>query len=228
MIFSNDCYIENKCLKHAKDECEPDSFCIKLFKYDKLCDEAMLSKKQRQYLALRIDGDGTDREEFSKLKELEKWSERFVQDGRNLYLFSTGCGNGKTSWALRIIQSYFHQIWFKSDISCRALFVSVPKFFLMLKASLSKENDYINHIKSNVDNCDLVVWDDIGTKVGTEFEIENLLNIISNRLDSGKANIYTSNMTPDQLRERVGERLYSRIINMSDTIELHGADKRGI
>ena len=33
-------------------------------------------------------------------------------------------------------------------------------------------NEYITHIKKYVTDCDLVVWDDIGTKIGTEFEID--------------------------------------------------------
>lgn len=98
----------------------------------------------------------------------------------------------------------------------------------MLKDNISSKNDYITHIKEYVADCDVVIWDDIGTKVGTEFEIENLLNIISNRIDNGKTNIYTSNITPDMLQSRVGERLYSRVVNMSECVQLAGSDKRGI
>ena len=64
------------------------------------------------------------------------------------------------------------------SIQCKFLFISVPKFFILLKDNITNKNDYIQHIRENITNCDLVIWDDIGTKVGTEFEIENMLNII--------------------------------------------------
>ena len=98
----------------------------------------------------------------------------------------------------------------------------------MLKDNIREGNEYISHIKNNVLDCDLVIWDDIGTKMGTEFEIENLLNIIDARISNNKSNIYTSNMSPAQLNERVGERLYSRIVNTAYNIELKGKDKRGL
>lgn len=215
-------------MKYARGLCKSDDndFCIKLFKIDALYNLSLISDQQRKYVSLRIDANGTDREEFVQLKDLETNIVSFVNSGKNLYLYSSNCGNGKTSWALRLCQKYIENIWYKTDIECKVLFISVPKFFLMLKDNITHQNDYIKRIKENVNTCDLVVWDDIGTKVGTEFEIENLLSIVNNRIDNGKSNIYTSNMNPEQLNERVGERLYSRIINMSMNIQLHGADKR--
>jgi len=228
LILSNDCFTKDICAKFKKGHCVDGEFCIKLFKLNALYDQALISDKQRQRINLRIDADGTDRNEFQRLQNIENDILNFVNEGCNLYLYSTTCGNGKSSWALRLIQSYFNKIWPSATIECKALFVNVPKFFLALKDNISVKSDYIQHIKDNVAECDIVVWDDIGTKVGTEFEVENLLNIINNRIDNGKSNIYTSNITPVQLQERVGERLYSRIINLSTNIELRGMDKRGL
>lgn len=229
MICVQNCYLKDSCMKYKRGSCNiGDDFCIKLFKIDSLYNLSLMSEQQRKYTSLRIDADGTDREQFLQLKNIEDDIVNFVNQGRNLYLYSQNCGNGKTSWALRFCQRYIQSIWYNTEIKCRVLFISVPKFFIMLKDNISHENDYIKHIKENVVDCDLVVWDDIGTKVGTEFEVENLLNIVNNRIDNGKSNIYTSNMIPKQLNERVGERLYSRIVNLSSNVELHGMDKRGL
>lgn len=228
MSLCDNCFTRNKCAKYSKGQIVESDFCIKNFKLGALYDLSLMSEKQRQHTDLRIDSNGTDREQFLFLNSTSKDIEKFVETGSNLYLYSTTCGNGKTSWALRLLQCYLNKIWYKSEVTCRALFINVPKFFLMLKDNISQKNDYIEHIKRYVTECDIVVWDDIGTKVGTEFEVENLLNIINNRIDNGKSNIYTSNMSPEQLKICVGERLYSRIINMSANIELRGIDKRGL
>lgn len=183
-------------------------------------------------MPLYIDKDETDKDEFIRLNAIEKNILSFVESGKNLYLYSTNCGNGKTSWAIRLIQSYFDSVWPKADMGerpCKALFISMPNFFIQLKNSISKQNDYINFIKENILDCDLVVWDDIGTKAGTEFEMENFLSILDSRLSSGKSNIYTSNIPPNDLMEFIGARLYSRVVNQSsELIFLRGKDKRGI
>ena len=127
-----------------------------------------------------------------------------------------------------MIQSYFNKIWPESNLQCRALFINVPRFLLTLKDSISNTSEYIDHIKENVLNTDLVVWDEVGVKSLTTYEHENLLNLINTRLDNGKSNIYTSNLFGSELQEKIGERLYSRIINLSTNIELKGKDKRGI
>lgn len=229
MITSKDCYLFERCKKYKKDNCSlsDDMFCIKLFKLNYLYDEALLSAKQRVYTPLYIDADGTDREQFKQLKGIEDSIEQFVSEGKNLYLHSSTCGNGKTEWSIRLIQAYFNAIWHKCDLNCKALFINVPRFLLSLKDNISNKSDYIEHIKSHILDADLVVWDELGIKDATQFEHEHLLNLINNRIDYNKSNIYTSNLTPWELKERLGDRLHSRIVNLSIDVELFGRDKRG-
>jgi DNA replication protein DnaC len=104
----------------------------------------------------------------------------------------------------------------------------VPRFLLALKDNITAENSYVEYIKENVFEADLVIWDDIAAKMGSEFELTHLLNIIDNRLALGKSNIYTSNLNRQQLYTALGERLTSRIANMSIDIELFGSDKRNL
>lgn len=224
MINTSECWLKNNCKKY--DDCG--DFCIKLYKLNELYNLALISNTQRQHVNLRIDEDGTDRDSFKMLKDIEMNIEKFVSDGQNIYIHSTRVGNGKTSWSLRLIQSYFDKIWHKSDTTCRALFIHVPRYLLALKDSLNSKSDYVDYIKKNIFEADVVIFDEIGTKVATTFEFENLLSLINTRIDMGKSNIYTSNMTDEEFKEKLGDRLYSRVTNMSVNIELFGQDKRGI
>ena len=190
MVEVKDCWLKDTCLRYGN--CE--SFCMKLFKLDQLYEKALVSLNLRKHVNLRPDGNGTDREEFKQLKSFTDNIEEFVNSGKCLYIHSNTTGNGKTSWALRIAQAYVDRVWYKCDMSCKVLFISVPKFLILLKDNISSKNEYITHIKDVVADCDLVIWDDIGTKAGTEFEIENMLNIIDNSLCNGTSNIYTSNL----------------------------------
>ena len=230
IICANSCWL-NSCKKLTSGTCHksPDEFCQKIFRLHELFKDALLSDTQmmNSKMQLYVDADGTDTEPFKALLNIEQNIETFVSEGHNLYLFSPYAGNGKTSWAIRLVGSYFDKVWHKY-VSGKALFINVPRFLLELKSSLSRQSDYIDHIKQNILSVDLVVWDDIGTKVGTEFELENLLSYINSRIDLGKSNIYTSNICPDKLDDVLGGRLYSRIVSMSTQVGLYGSDKRGL
>lgn len=216
------CFLFDVC--NHKD-CDKD-FCLRKYKMDSLYSAALMTEQQKHHVILKIDQDGTDLEQFKQLSEIEKTIDTFISEGKNLYLHSANCGNGKSSWSLRLAQAYFNKIWARTDIKCRVLFISVPRFLLALKDNISVKSPYVEYIKENVLEADLVIWDDIAAKMGSEFELTHLLNIIDNRLALGKSNIYTSNLNRQQLYTALGDRLTSRIANMSIDIELHGADKR--
>ena len=231
MPLSSSCYLTSTCWKfqNGNTSCkEADSFCPRLFRMNYLFDQSLMSIKQRQHKPLRLDEDGTDRQQFNKLKSIEENIEKFAETGTNLYIHSPISGNGKTEWSLRLLQSYVSKVWFKSDLRCRVLFINVPRYLISLKESITTPSEYVNHIKKNIFTADIVVFDEIGIKAATTFEFENLLNFINTRIDLGKSNIYTSNLTSQELNERLGPRLYSRILNMSVDIEFAGSDKRGL
>lgn len=223
MTENKDCWLKDEC--NQKD-CG--SFCMRLFKLDYLYKEALISASQRKHVALRIDADGTDEQAFSALKNIENNIESFISQGKNLYIHSTNTGNGKSSWALRFIQTYFNRVWLKSSLRCRALFINVPRFLLSLKENISERSDYVAHIKENILTCDIVIWYDIATKQTSIFESEHLYSMIEARIAEGKSNIFTSNLTAEEMHKALGDRLYSRIVNLSQDIELKGSDKRGI
>ena len=218
------CWLEDQC---NKKDC--DKFCLRKFKLDYLYNQSLLSYEQRKKIGLRIDNNSLlDKPVFDRLRNVELNIVDFIINGNNLYLWSHITGNGKTAWSIRLMQDYFNKIWPSSDLSCRALFINVPKFFLALKDNISEKSEYIAQIKSNVLKADLVVWDEVALKTLTPFEMENLLSLINNRIDLGKANVYTSNISPSELLNLVGDRLYSRIINKSEILEFREKDKRKI
>lgn len=225
MISSDQCWLKNNC---KKLHCNNQEGCLILFKLDYLYNEANIPLNLRAYMPLRVDSDGTDLEQFKRLKAIQDNIVDFVNEGRQLYIYSSQAGNGKTSWSLRLLQSYFNKIWLKSALTCRGLFINVPYFLLALKDNISNKSEYIQHIKDNVEKCDIVIWDDISNKAGTEFEISHLLSMINSRIMNGKTNIYTSNINPEKLQDYLDIRLASRIATNSEKIQFNGGDKRGL
>jgi DNA replication protein DnaC len=83
--------------------------------------------------------------------------------------------------------------------------------------------------------ADLLVLDDLGAERATEWVEEMLHLIVNTRYNERRATIFTSNYPiqapsdakyAETLLERVGFRLYSRLQEMCDFIELKGVDYR--
>lgn len=221
--MDNKCWLYNSC-----NHIDCNSFCLKRYKLNYLYEEALITEKQRMHTKLYLDKAGTDAHAFAILSNFQNNILDFVNNGTNLYIHSTNCGNGKTSWALRLAQTYLNKIWYNSNLECKVLFINVPRFLLALKDNISEKSDYVKHIKENVLKADLVIWDEIGSKGLTQFEHENILSYINARIDSNKSNIYTSNLTDTELHTAIGDRLASRICNQSINIEFFGGDMRGV
>ena len=220
------CYLSEKCKLFREGGCLFPNFCIKKFKIDKFFDLALLSETQRKNVDLYLDATNNDYNTFVELSRIRSDILNFVKNGHNLYIYSSLTGNGKTSWAIKLLQAYISKVWYERELTCVCLFVSVPRYLLSIKDAISNNNEYAKHIKANVLNADIVVWDDIATKGMTEFETENVLSIIDARINMGKSNIFTSNISKEELPLYVGDRLGSRIIGTSEPIQFFGQDKR--
>lgn len=217
------CWYKNVCTK--KENCSSDITCPRHFKMCYLVHMATMKGKQKY--TIQLYPDDVDYNSFVRLKEIQKNIEQFVNDGKNLLIYSKGTGNGKTEWAKKFILSWFGEIWHKTDFKCRGLFISMPQLMQAMKENISKENEYFQYVNQEIANADLVIWDELNYKDMTQYEQEYMLNIISQRVGIGKSNIYTTNYDLQTIEKKLGNRLASRIVGCSELIELKGSDKRG-
>ena len=213
------CWYKRICTENCTENCIRYKLMYSLFKQsnlpEALWDYKSLTCKDKDYKAF---------------KELQTKSDailNFIANGNNLYIYSENCGNGKTTWAIRLMYSYFDKIWHKSCFDCKALFVSVPKFLYNCKRSISQDVKGFEELCNLINEVDLVIWDDIGEMKASDYEHQILFQYIDDRINSKKSNIYTSNKNKEQLEDVLGVRLASRIYNCSECIEFVEEDKRG-
>ena len=168
-----------------------------------------------------------DIEAYRTLADIKSDIVDFVECGSNLYIASDRTGNGKTSWAIKIMLKYFDSIWAGNGFRPRALFIHVPTFLLKCKDFNNKDEKF-EEIKNLLPDIDLVVWDDIASTDVSAYDYSKLLMYIDNRLLNGLSNIFTGNYADRcRLEKRVGMKLASRI--WSDTTEViifEGGDMR--
>ena len=120
--------------------------------------------------------------------------EENVELGEGLYIWSDRVGNGKTSWACKIMSHYFRKIAFKSGLENEGLYIYLPTFLEDLRSSYNEEPDpEFMEVLSMMKNCKLLILDDIGAEKSSEWVNERLLSIINTRIMKGLSTIYTSN-----------------------------------
>ncbi|WP_242223683.1 ATP-binding protein [Bacillus cereus group sp. BfR-BA-01380] len=144
-------------------------------------------------------------------------SQKYVQEfkswnGESLMIWGDP-GNGKTHLAAAIA----NELSKKGHI---VVFQSVPELLQRIRSTFNSENkENEAQIMRALLECDLLILDDIGAEKATEWVEEKLFNIIDGRYRKEIPTLYTSNLHPKQLQERIGKRSYDRMVETSLTVE---------
>ena len=171
--------------------------------------------------------ESCDLKAFEKLSEIRDNILDFVKNGRCLYIYSSNCGNGKTTWAIKLMLQYFNDIWIANGFTPRGIFINVPTFLSMCKSTISHKNEEFEVMRDRLASVDLVVMDDIASTKLSDYDYNTLLTYIDQRAGNELSTIYTGNIFPKELSSFVGERLASRIYgSQSIGIQLKGRDMR--
>jgi DNA replication protein DnaC len=180
--------------------------------------------EKRQY-PVSLMPDTVDYNVFCLLAEIKDDIVNFVDNGENLYLYSSNTGNGKTTWAIKLMLKYFDSIWAGNGFKCRGIFIHVPTFLTQLKDFNSVDNE-LERIKAALKDVDLVIWDDIASTDLSSYDHSQLLTYIDQRILKQKSNIFTGNLGKQDIEKALGKRLSSRVWNSSVKYELKGKDRR--
>ena len=174
---------------------------------------------------IKLRPEDCDVTAFQTLSEFRKNIDFNVDNGKNLYLCSKYTGNGKTSWAIKILQSYFNLRCEGNYEHLLGMFVSTPQLLLKLK---DFNNPVSSTYKKQLASVDIVVWDDIAVSGMSNYDYTQLFTYIDGRLLAEKTNIFTSNCSSrEELEKIIGNKLASRIWDTSEIVTLFGKDRRG-
>ena len=215
------CWYKDVC-PVTVDECLG-NYCVRLEEMRFLVSHSGLP--ENKWFPQSLSADDVDYDAYCKLAEIKDNIVDFVQSGANLYIYSKTTGNGKTTWAIKLLLKYFDQIWAGNGFRPRGLFISVPMFLTQLKNFDNKSLE-LERVKDELPKVDLVVWDDVASTNMSNYDHSQLISYIDQRVLAGKSNIYTSNMGINDIIKPLGIRLASRIWNNSVQIEFRGGDKR--
>ena len=215
-----DCWYAKVCQQYDTEHCN--AHCLRYMEMHYLMETSGIPKKRQ--IPEPLTPKECDLEAFYNLNDIKNDIVTFVNEGHNLYLYSEQFGNGKTSWAIKMLGKYFNEIWEGNGFKCRGLFISVPMFITKLN-NFSNDKEF-ELLKERLKTVDLVVWDDISVSGATASSYLTLASYIDARQLSGLSNIFTGNFNEVQLKETLSDRLASRIWDASVRIELTGPSRR--
>ena len=148
-------------------------------------------------------------------------------------LFVGTCGVGKTHLSIAIL----NQVLSRHDSSAR--FVDEAELLRSLQYSYGRDSQSSEEeLLRPLRRADLLVWDDLGTGRPTDWVRETIHTIINHRYTNQRITIFSSNWKlPEKtgverlsreptLSDRIGERLYSRVLEMCEIVEMKGPDFR--
>lgn len=213
----NECWYKEVCTNTC------DNSCIRFIEMKYLMDNSGIPKAKQRPIKLTPSDD--DYDAFMRLADIKDNIVDFVDSGKNLYITSCSTGNGKTSWAIKLMLKYFDNVWAGNGFRTRGLFIYTPIFLNKLKDFNTKDAEF-DEIKRLIPNVDLIIWDDLCSNGLSDYDLSQLCNFIDVRILNEKANIFTGNLIGSNLEKNVGTRLYSRVWHTSEHIEFVGKDHR--
>lgn len=221
MDRNSECWYKDVCLADVS-MCEN---CIKFLEMQHLMETSGLPKARQCPQPLTAPVCDTDA--YMRLAEIKSDIVDFVEQGKNLYIASGTTGNGKTSWAIKLLLRYFDQIWSGNGFNTRGLFVHVPTFLLKAKDFKTTDPEF-ERLKKQLTKVDLVVWDDIASTNMSGYDYSQLLVYLDNRLLAKKANIFTGNFdSKSALEQQMGQKLTSRVYGHdTEVVVFKGGDMR--
>lgn len=136
--------------------------------------------------------------------------------GRGLLLMG-GCGSGKTHLAVAALLEII-----RCNKPGRLLFSNFQDLIQEIQASFDADSPVNkSEILRPLIEADLLVLDELGSQKPTMFVQDILYYIINSRYNAQRSTIFTTNHA-DDLQDRIGERLRSRLFEMCGEVKMFG------
>ena len=141
-----------------------------------------------------------------------------LDTGRGLWFWGD-VGTGKTTLAMLVSSTAL-------QAGRSVAIYSLPRLLNLLRESLESPGGLVD-LLDRLSAVDLLHIDDLGAEHQTDWVLEQLYSIVNARYEAERAIVATTNLDPDQLAGRLGERTVSRLVEIcGDPITLAGEDRR--
>lgn len=140
--------------------------------------------------------------------------------GRGIW-FQGDVGTGKTTLAMLVSAEALKR-------GHTVAIYSLPRLLGVLRESFEEASEAsLSELLDRLSAVELLHVDDVGAEKTSPWVLEQLYSIVNSRYEDGRAVVITTNLGHEALREQIGERTVSRLVEMcGDPLPLFGADRR--
>ncbi len=147
-----------------------------------------------------------------------KYAENFTKNSGNL-LFNGATGLGKTLLSACIACEV-------AEKGYSVAYESAPHLFGKLEKNRFHPDEESALAVSKLENCDLLIIDDLGTELPGQFVIASLYALLNDRLLAGKPTVISTNLNISEIRERYSPQIASRLEGQYQLLPFVGQDIR--
>jgi DNA replication protein DnaC len=145
-----------------------------------------------------------------------------LEEGRGVWLFGDP-GTGKTTLAMLVSKLAL-------EAGHSVAIYSLPKLLARIRRTYDSEpggDSYLSFFE-RLTSVDLLHIDDLGAEKRSDWVLEQLYALVNERYESQRSILVTTNLDESQLKEQIGQRTVSRLVEMcSDCmIPMPGDDRR--
>lgn len=166
-----------------------------------------------KYLNVTFD-DFIIREGMDKVHKITKhYALNFDEFGYESLLIWGDPGNGKTMLVAAVHNHLKQQ-------GKTVVFITMPELLGKIKATFNRNNiESEEQIMKGLMACDLLIIDDLGAEKVSDWVQETIFRIIDGRVKCKKPILATSNLSIEQLDDKLGKRISDRLTEVSQPLE---------
>lgn len=150
--------------------------------------------------------------------ECKNFIQSFHAEADNLLIFGN-TGVGKTFLTHCIAREVM-------QASHSVLYLTATELFDALLDKAFHQTDESLNLYEQIQECELLIIDDLGTERNTDFVISQLFVCLNERILNQKSTIISTNLTLNEIKSNYTERTFSRISNHYKVLRLAGDDIR--
>ena len=152
------------------------------------------------------------------LETCRRYALTFNQNAGNL-LFVGGTGLGKTFLSACIARVV-------ADRGCSVIYETSAHLFSKLEQAKFSPNEDNRREAAKLNDCDLLIIDDLGTEMPGQFVTAALYSLLNDRLLAGKPMVVSTNLNVDEMSRRYSPQIASRLHGGFNRMTFVGEDIR--
>ena len=142
-----------------------------------------------------------------------------AEEGRGLLFFGE-VGRMKTTLAVCVAREAIEK-------HMGVYFISMPELLdTMITMSKNKDSMELRKFEERIRNVTFLILDDFGAEYPRDWVLNKVDAIITNRYNNMKPVIITTNMMPNEIKERYVQRVYDRLRSTSKVLGTYGDSLR--